>query len=260
MLRIDPAAQPLWRTVDAVQFGDDPVVAVLDPVPPGGERVLAALVRGTDRAGLDEEAATVGLAGGDVDRLLAAVAPALVTGPEPLADEYRVALEAPPDLAAALVPALGLDAPAADPHLVLLAAHHLVPPAATVRHLREDRPHLAVVFGDQAVTVGPLVLPGRTPCLHCAELHRLDEPGRRAVGAQLLRRTRSRTASALPVRLRAALVVAEVLALLRAGAPTGLEAAATRLAPDGAVSRQPRPWHERCPCRWDRPGRQPPPA
>lgn len=249
MLRIDPAARPLWRSPDAVQFGDDPVLAVLDPVPPGCEPVLAALVDGAPRSRLEGLADDAGLTRDALDGLLAALHPVLATRRPPLLPVLRIGVDAPEGLAGALAALLHLEPVDDDPDLVLVAAHHLVGPAATVRWLQRDVPHLGLVFGDQAVVVGPLVLPGATPCLRCAEEHRLDEPARRAIGAQLLRRTGSRTARALPVRLRAALLVAEALSQVQAGAPTGLEGAALRMTPDGAVSRVPRPWHARCSCR-----------
>lgn len=249
MLRIDPAARPLWRSPDAVQFGDDPVLAVLDPVPPGCEPVLAALVDGAPRARLEAVADEAGLPRTALDGMLAALGPVLARRRPSSTPVLQVGVDAPDDLGAALAALLHLPPAGDDTDLVVVAGHHLVRPAATVRWLQRDLPHLGLVFGDQAVVVGPLVVPGATPCLRCAEEHRLDEPARRAIGAQLLRRTGSLTARALPVRLRAALLVAEALSQRAAGAPTGLEGAALRMTPDGAVSRVPRPWHARCSCR-----------
>lgn len=46
--------------------------------------------------------------------------------------------------------------------------------------------HLAVTIRDGTVVVGPLVRPGRTPCLNCLDLHRLDrDPAWRVLAAQL---------------------------------------------------------------------------
>lgn len=255
MLRIDPAARPLWRTPDSVQFGTDPVVAVLDPVPPGADRVLGALVDGVDDAGLRTAAQRARVTGGALHHLLRAVAPALLPETAPVPAALAVAIDAPADLAALLGGLLDLPVGTAadDADLVLVAAHHLVPPAATVRHLQRDVPHLAVVFGDQAVTIGPFVRPGATPCLRCAEEHRLDAPERRAVAAQLLRRSDSLTARSVTMRLQAAVLVAETVTAMRSGRRGDLDGVELRLAPDGSVSRRPRPWHERCSCRWPAP-------
>ena len=46
--------------------------------------------------------------------------------------------------------------------------------------------HLAVTVRDGTVVVGPLVRPGRTPCLNCLDLHRRDrDPAWPAIAAQL---------------------------------------------------------------------------
>lgn len=245
MLRIDPAAPPLWRTPDSLQFGHDPALAVLDDVPPGAEHVLHALSIGAGRRRLEAVAAEAGLA--DLDALLRRIRPALVSrtfDPPPL----RIAVDGPPDLADLVRHWFG---PAADaaPDVVVVVAHHLVPPAETVRRLAEDLPHVALTFGDQAAVVGPAVVPGGTPCLRCAEEHRLDDPAWRAIAAQLLRRGPARTARSIRVRLAACSVLGDALDRMRDGAPTGLEGVAVRIAADGAVSRVPRLWHERCSCR-----------
>ena len=166
------------------------------------------------------------------------------TEPRPLA----VALDGPEDLAALARPWFG--PPASDPaDVVVVLAHHLVPPADTVRALAEDRPHIALVFDDQAAVVGPFVVPGITPCLRCAEEHRLDDPARRAVAAQLLRRGPARTVTSIGTRLAAFAALGDALDALRLHRGTGLEGAALRIAEDGGFSRERRPWHERCSCR-----------
>lgn len=246
MLRIDPATPPLWRTPDSLQFGHDPVLAVLEGVPPGAEEVLGALLLGTDRHGLEAVAASAGLT--DLDALLAGLGDVLLRG-EPEPPPLAIAADGPADLVGLARPWLGLTADGR-PDVVVVLAHHLVPPADTVRRLAADLPHLAVVFDDQAAVVGPYVLPGRTPCLRCAEEHRLEDPARRAVAAQLLRRGPARTTRSIRTRLTAFAAVGDALDALRDGHATGLEGAAVRIAPDGTVSRERRPWHDRCSCRW----------
>jgi bacteriocin biosynthesis cyclodehydratase domain-containing protein len=244
VLRIDPAAAPLWRTPDSLQFGHDPVLALLEAVPPGADEVIHALTLGTDERGLAAIAESSGF--DDLDLLLARLAPVLVDGvlepPPP-----TVAVDGAPDLAALVRPWFAEDADR--PDLAIVVAHHLVAPADTVRRLAEDVPHLAVVFDDQAAVVGPFVVPGRTPCLRCAEEHRLDDPARRAIAAQLLRRGPARSARSLRTRLAAFAALAEALDALRVGGATGLEGAALRIGTDGAISRERRPWHARCSCR-----------
>lgn len=246
MLRIDPAARPVWRTPDRLQLGLDPVLVDLDPVPDGADAVIHALTLGVDRRRLEALADASGLA--DLDGLLDRLRPALL--PEPAAEPapLLVAIDGPPDLETTLRPWLP-PAGAGRPDVVLVAAHHVIPPDATVRWLAEDLPHVGLVFGDQAAVLGPLVIPGRTPCLRCADEHRLEDPTWEAVAVQLLRRRTSRTATSLRTRLAAAAALGDVLESLRAGEPTGLEGSALRIGADGAVSRLPRPWHAACWCR-----------
>lgn len=246
MLRIDPAAPPLWRTPDSLQFGLDPVLARLDAVPDGAERVIHALVLGTDRTRLEQIAADAGL--DDLDALLARL-DGVLQRRDPAPPPPTVAVDGAPDLADLVRPWFAPQEPER-PDVVIVVAHHLVPPADTVRRLAEDVPHLALVFGDQAAVVGPFVVPGATPCLRCAEEHRLDDPARRAIAAQLLRRGPARTSTSVRVRLAACSALGDALDALRHDGVTGLEGTALRVAPDGTLSREPRPWHERCSCRW----------
>jgi hypothetical protein len=49
-------------------------------------------------------------------------------------------------------------------------------PAELLAHglARRRLPHLLIEERDDAILVGPLVVPARTPCLHCLDLHRRD--------------------------------------------------------------------------------------
>jgi hypothetical protein len=73
------------------------------------------------------------------------------------------------------------------PDLVVLVDAGVADP---VRHtpLRDaDVPHLSVVLREASVLVGPLVVPGRTACLTCVELHRTDaDPAWPVIAAQLV--------------------------------------------------------------------------
>lgn len=82
------------------------------------------------------------------------------------------------------------------PDLVILAVDE---PIDTERrdalHAR-NCPHLGVRLGPDFGVVGPLVLPGLTSCLHCADLHRLDrDPAWSALAVQLGVPTRHTPAS-----------------------------------------------------------------
>lgn len=87
------------------------------------------------------------------------------------------------------------------PGLVILATDGL-PDPETVRGLLADRqPHLAVRAGDLRGVVGPLVLPGRSSCLHCHDLHRRDSDA----GWPQLQLALRRTVTVPPVMLATAI-------------------------------------------------------
>jgi len=76
--------------------------------------------------------------------------------------------------------------------LAVLAAT-LVPDPNLVNALMASRtPHLAVRVREGVGIVGPLVLPGRTSCLNCADLHRADQdPAWPVIATQLAGRPAS---------------------------------------------------------------------
>ncbi|KZX20016.1 TOMM precursor leader peptide-binding protein [Rathayibacter tanaceti] len=98
------------------------------------------------------------------------------------------------------------------PDLAVLIADFAVSPARAAHWLAADVPHLAVVFGDEAVRIGPLVEPGEGPCLHCAERDRIDlDPDRARLVIQVL----GRTAPTRTPLASAAIAVATADAVLR---------------------------------------------
>ena len=270
MLRLDPTAPPIWRTVTALQLGE-PARVVLDPVGPPVEAVLGVLATGATRAVLGRVAGAAGLPEAELDRLLLALQPALLPERSAPARPTRLLVDAPADLAVRLSTALATlghplerasgdpDAVRAAPALVLVAGHHVLPPARYVRWLGADVPHLAITIGDADAVIGPLVVPGRTPCLRCRDEHRLAaEPWWPAVAAQLLRRREA-------LGTQDAQLVAEIAARLGraitahgSGQATGLEGRSERIdRASGVVSRREEPWHERCSCCWPDRGRDP---
>lgn len=256
MLTLDPTAPLLWRSPTAVQLGVAPVLAVLTEVGVLEEAVLAALRRGATTADLRRLGRPEAVAA-----LLERVRPALMTAradrPAPvrpvLPRPGPAAVDGPADLVRSIGGALRLlghpDRDPGGPGTVVLAAHHVLVPHRAARWIADDVPHLPVVLLDQAAVVGPLVVPGRTPCLRCGDEHRLDEDAAwSAIGAQLLRRRPA-------VLAEDPRMLAEVTAMLgRAldGDPAVGPLAGVQVRIDGrtgAISRLARPWHERCLCR-----------
>ncbi|MEJ5915172.1 hypothetical protein [Pseudokineococcus sp. 1T1Z-3] len=130
------------------------------------------------------------------------------------------------------------------PDLVVLAARGALPPERGTELVRQDRPHLAVVLGVRSAVVGPFVLPGRTPCLRCVELHRGDrDPEWPRVATQLAYPSTCGGEDSWPredvvlVRLVSALAVAQALAHLDAtSSPAGPSSSDPGLVTDGRAT------------------------
>ena len=73
------------------------------------------------------------------------------------------------------------------PDLVVLVGEPVLDARVGDDLMRRDVPHLGVVVGTDRVVVGPLVLPGRSACLRCLDLHRRDrDPAWPHLVAQLI--------------------------------------------------------------------------
>ncbi|PND57119.1 cyclodehydratase [Mycobacterium sp. ENV421] len=203
---LDPAMPVLLRPDDAVQVGWDPRRAVLVRPPDGvTPAALASLLRGMQvplgKPELQRLAATHGLAD-NLDQLLDALetsgvvrgrarptaARALsirVHGSGPLADLLLEALRCSgARIAQTSHTGAALSTARAD---MVVLTDYLVADPRLVRDLHTiGVPHLPVRVRDGAGLVGPLVIPGVTSCLACADLHRTDRDGAwPAVAAQL---------------------------------------------------------------------------
>ena len=211
-LRLDPGIPLLWRTPSSLQLGVETAPIVLEGVGDPEQLLLEALRRGATRQGLDLVAAELGLDPGAVVELLARVGPALLG--ERARPTAGALVLGEGELAHGIAGALreaGLPPDTGRLGLVVLVAPWLIPPAESGRWLRRDIPHLPVLLADGAVTVGPLVRPGRAPCLHCVDRARIDaDPAWTAMAAQLLDRpapplSRLQLAEALAFATRAAI-------------------------------------------------------
>ena len=115
--------------------------------------------------------------------------------------------------------------------------------------LRQDQPHLLVRSLGDAVWIGPLVLPGQTPCVRCTDLVRTDaDPGWPVVLAQL-----GRLRLPLPALLRdwaASTAAAQALAFLAGGRPETTGATLELTSADLRTELRTWPSHAECGCRW----------
>ncbi len=138
--------------------------------------------------------------------------------------------------------------------LVVLAAGPGADPAVTERLLRAGTPHLVARVRETTGVVGPLVLPGRSSCQRCHDLHRADrDPAWPSIAAQLAGGSRHRVVAcdsvlATAVAAHAAL---QVLAFLDGDpAPTAVDGTLEIAQRDGRVRRRSWPVHPACGCSW----------
>ncbi len=173
-------------------------------------------------------------------------------------DVGRSAVAAVAEAAARAAPAVVVSEPTRRrPDLAVLVGAEAADPVLSARLLARHQPHLAVTAHGGTGTVGPLVLPGRGPCLRCADRGRAAaDPAWPRLAAQLAGRPATvgiPTAGAV-----AALAVEHVLAHL-AGAD-GLVGRALELdLAAGTLTRLTCVTHPGCACaphpRGGRPGR-----
>lgn len=217
VLRLDPAIPLVWRDPRTLQFGVDPAITVLDDITRTQERLVAALTTGVTTSGFRMLAAEGKVTVRQRDELLARLAPCLLSdAPRETPPRGAVVLGSSAlalDLARLLDDA-GLRARDARPRpqLVVLVGERVLSAADHRAWLQRDIPHLPIVSGDGSVTVGPLVVPGVSACLHCAFLHRRDaDAAWPAIAAQL-----AHLASPAPHPLRSASAVVHAARLVAA--------------------------------------------
>jgi hypothetical protein len=149
----------------------------------GGGRLAAGVAVGLALAGVGR----VHVAGGVAGPVRAAdVGTGLLD-----ADRGRARVDAVVDAARRVVPGVRVGPPPVRPPPDLcVLADAVAPDPVRVAELQANRvAHLPVRLRDGVGVVGPLVLPGRSTCLRCVELHRSAlDPGWPAVAAQLVDR------------------------------------------------------------------------
>ncbi|MEO6504042.1 MAG: thiamine biosynthesis protein ThiF [Jatrophihabitantaceae bacterium] len=117
--------------------------------------------------------------------------------------------------------------------------------------LHQDQvPHLPASVDGQRAVVGPLVLPGRTGCLRCADLHRTDrDPAWPALAVQLSARPRRRITSDVALCVATVgVAVGQALAYLDRQHPATIEASLEWQLPDWRLRRRSWPVHHACDC------------
>jgi bacteriocin biosynthesis cyclodehydratase domain-containing protein len=144
------------------------------------------------------------------------------------------------------------DVPPELPDVAVLADDAVWEPNLALRLVADRVPHLAVYAREASLVVGPLVLPGRTSCLRCADLHRTaNDPCWPQVAAQLA--SVPCAAELACAHVAAGMAVEQVLALLtgRGEAADEPPAAGTTFELDplhGCLVRRRWPPHPHCSC------------
>lgn len=242
---LDPARPVLLRPDGAVQIGWDPQRAVLVQPPRGLTAAgLAAVLRSmqtpTTAAELRLEAARHGpVDNAELDTLLHALVDSRVAVREIGSHRRRRAVSlrvhGRGPLSDLLVESLRCSGAvvrrSSHPHAavsttgtdLVVLSDYLVAEPRLLRELHAERvPHLAVRVRDGTGVVGPLVLPGMTSCLGCADLHRRDRDASWPAVAAQLRDTVAHTdhATVLATVALALSQVERVIAAVR-GMPAG---------------------------------------
>ncbi|MCP2030430.1 bacteriocin biosynthesis cyclodehydratase domain-containing protein [Okibacterium sp. HSC-33S16] len=217
-LRLDPHYPVVWRDTTSIQIGAETPVATLVDVSRPFEQIIGALMAGVSREELDRLALKVGLPPGELPEFLERISPALSPEPFRSSDGACVVEGTGPtaQLVRDLLASAGFTSTASTnagfsnagyantgyanagsahadafrprrPRLAILVANHVLEPSRYIRWLSRDIPHLAVVYTDTGVRIGPLVEPGVGPCLHCLARWTADrDPAWPAIASQLL--------------------------------------------------------------------------
>ncbi len=251
LTRLDPALPPLWRDGDTLQFGISGDLRITVGAP-WVEPLLARLSAGFRRTSFDLVAHAVGAPRDEARALLSRLDGLLVDEPERRRAAWVESIDLPGGryehrmreaLADEGVPAGRRDDPRAC-GIVLVrgaaAALQLAP------YLRTDTAHLAVAVERGRMTIGPLVIPGESPCLSCRDGQERDrDPAWPLLHTQLIGRDPG------PVSLaRIAQAGALAARLLGEGEPAGAYVVVT----DDERRWRSVAFHEECRCRdrWSR--------
>jgi hypothetical protein len=163
------------------------------------------------------------------------------------------------ELAAAAADAIGRAAPQVNnlplppgeqPDLVVLAADAPIDEDRRAALHASHTAHLAVTVGADHGAVGPLVLPGLTSCLRCADLHRRDrDPAWPALAAQLaVPPVRGGAVEVAMATLLVGTAALQALSYLDGGEPACIDASLELQLPDWRLRRRTRPVHPECDC------------
>lgn len=245
--RLDPAVPLLWRDGETLQIGIEGTLRIAASEP-WVERLVARMAAGFRRAAFDVIAHAAGAPRAEARLLLARLEPLLVDAPQmPRAAwvesihvldgrcEYR--------MRDALLDEGVEEGSRRDPaHIGVVLVEGAAAALQFARYLREDISHLPVVFEPGRTTVGPLVVPGSSPCLTCRDLAQVDrDPAWPRLHAQLIGRAAGPISAARIAD--AATLVARLLS------ETGSSGSIVEVSAEGRREWRSVSFHEECRCR-----------
>ncbi|MGC5615331.1 hypothetical protein [Georgenia sp. Z1491] len=226
---------------------------------PAADTVRERTVVGVTGLGRTGALTATGLAAAGVGTLLVSdPAPVLSTDvlPYRAPDVGRTRESCVVDDLRAAVPALRIGAaPGTRPDLVVVTTPRVSDPPLLRRLAQEDVAHLVVVVGELATTVGPLVVPGRGPCMRCLDVARAAAERAWPAVATQLRVLPEPAESYAQASWAAATAVGAATAYLDApGTPHALTGASLELDLDGEEIRREWAVHPECGCTAPVPG------
>lgn len=263
LTRIDPAFPLLWRDVDTVQFGMDTAQfgadtaqfgaadAVRVPLSePWVEPLLQAMRTGFRRTAFDVIAHGVGAPRDAARELLRLLEPVLRTDLPPRPPIWIESVNLNDSrVEARLGFALRDEAFTTVDRSVresvgIVLVHGAASAHQLARYLRDDVAHIPVAFEPGNTTIGPLILPGRTPCLACRDAHERDrDPAWPSMHAQLV------GATSVPITAARTAEAAGLVARLLGEAHGAKHAKSVRVSADGRRAWREATFHEECLCR-----------
>ncbi len=249
LTRLDPAYPLLWRDVDTVQFGLEGIVRV-EVSAPWVDKLLQSLRDGFRPSAFDVIAHSAGAPREAARELLSALKPVLRVDEPPLPPVWIESLNMSDSRIAARTEIALVDEgfSVTERGATGSVAVVLVEGVASARqfadHLRDDVAHLPIAFEVGGTSVGPLVVPGRTPCLSCRDGHERDrDPAWPMLHAQLVGAVSGRITAARTAE--AAALAARVLA--EPGRSSAVKS--VRISPDGRRVWGSVRFHAECRCR-----------
>jgi len=193
--RLDPAIPLLWRDSDTLQLGVDGDVRLTVDAP-WIEPLLARMAGGFRLSAFDVVAHSVGAPRAAARELLARLRPLLVEDVDVGGAAWVESVDifdgrSEFRMREALIDEGVAPGIRSSPHDVgVILVEGAAAALQFARYLRDDIAHIPVSFERARFTVGPLIVPGVTPCLACRDSHERDrDPAWPRLHAQLIGRS-----------------------------------------------------------------------